>query len=317
MAHLAFFSVLAAVLAAADPTLRPSTTPTRRPTTSNTPQPTDLIRIIEQDVQSAPFDLPSNICAAFQVSFKGGSDRKLRVEITDSERGLNYVAAGLAYYNKNEVYGDPFTLAKCDSNFDYDAQSPQPQCWGPDSSAVDVSGYKNRADCSGDVDAFVKDLGDDVVTTFAFRASNTNNCRTSSGDYYLYVYAQRRTSVSFLVTAAKSSCGGNNKKAKKVSLTLLAILLPIAFCIAIIVCVAYCGWATWENCKPSNHRPTEYPSEEPVFDTPATGQLDQPVSAGYGHGTPVASAPPVEQSSGWTWSKATPAQQANRFNMCL
>ena len=93
----------------------------------------------------------------------------------------------------------------------------------------------------------------------------------------------------------------------------------------------YCGWATWENCKPSNHRPTEYPSEalpegygqEPEFDTPATGQLDQPVSAGYGHGgnwataTPVASAPPVEQSSGWTWSKATPAQQANRFNMCL
>ena len=191
-----------------------------------------------------------------------------------------------------------------------------------------MSGYKDRGDCSGDVDAFVKDLGDDVVTTFAFRASNTNNCRTSSGDYYLYVYAQRRTSVSFLVTAAKSTCG-SNKKAEKVSLTLLAILLPIAFCIAIIVCVAYCGWATWENCKPSNHRPTEYPSDapegygqEPVFDTPATGQLAQPVSAGYGHGTPVtatpvASAPPVEQSSGWTWSKATPAQQANRFNMCL
>ena len=75
---------------------------------------------------------------------------------------------------------------------------------------------------------------------------------------------------------------------------------------------------------PANHRPTEYPSEapegygqEPVFETPATGQIDQPVSAGYGHGvptaTPVASAPPVEQSSGWTWSKATPAQQANRF----
>ena len=85
------------------------------------------------------------------------------------------------------------------------------------------------------------------------------------------------------------------------------------------------------------NRPTEYPSEapagygqEPVFDTPATGQIDQPVSAGYGHGgnwatatpvvqgtavPPVASAPPVEQSSGWTWSKATPAQQANRFNM--
>ena len=155
----------------------------------------------------------------------------------------------------------------------------------------------------------------------------TDLIRTSSGDYYLYVYAQRRTSVSFLVTAAKSSCGSNNK-AEKVSLTLLAILLPIAFCIAIIVCVAYCGWATWENCKPSNHRPTEYPSEapegygqEPVFDPPATGQLDQPVSACYGHGvptaTPVASAPPVEQSSGWTWSKATPAQQANRFNMCL
>jgi hypothetical protein len=311
------------VLTAADPTSKPTTAPpSLRPTapsprpTSSTPQPTDLIRILEQDVQSAPFDLPSNTCAAFQVLFEGGSDRKLRVEITDTEKGLNYVAAGLAFYNKNEVYGDPFTLAKCDSDFDYDAQSPQPQCWGPDSSAVDVSGYKDRGDCSGDVDAFKKDLGDDVVTTFAFRASNTNNCRTSSGDYYLYVYAQRRTSVSFLVTAAKSSCGGNNKKAKKVSLTLLAILLPIAFCIAIIVCVAYCGWATWENCKPSNHRPTEYPSEEPVFDTPATGQLDQPVSAGYGHGTPVASAPPVEQSSGWTWSKATPAQQAQRFNMC-
>ena len=134
--------------------------------------------------------------------------------------------------------------------------------------------------------------------------------------------------MSFLVTAAKSTCGGNNKKAKKVSLTLLAILLPIAFCIAIIVCVAYCCWAGLQNCNPANHRPTEYPSEapegygqEPVFDTPATGQLDQPVSAGYGHGgnwaTPVASAPPVEQSSGWTWTKATPAQQANRTNMCL
>ena len=103
----------------------------------------------------------------------------------------------------------------------------------------------------------------------------------------------------------------------------------IAFVIAIIVCVAYCCWAGWQNCNPANHRPTEYPSEapegygqEPVFETPATGQIDQPVSAGYGHGTPVtatpvASAPPVEQSSGWTWSKATPAQQANRFNMCL
>ena len=136
--------------------------------------------------------------------------------------------------------------------------------------------------------------------------------------YYLYVYAQRRTSVSFLVTAAKSSCGGNNKKAKKVSLTLLAILLPIAFVIAIIICVAYCCWAGVQVCNPANHRPTE----EPAFEAPATGQIDQPVSAGYGHGTPVtatpvASAPPVEQSSGWTWSKATPAQQANRTNMCL
>ena len=174
MTPLALFSVLAAVLAAADPTLRPSTPPTQRPTTSSTPQPTDLIRILEQDIQSAPFSLPSNTCAAFQVSFEGGSDRKFRVQITDTERGLNYVAAGLAYYNKNEVFSDPFTLAKCDRNFDYDAQSPQPQCWGPDSSAVDVGGYKDRGDCSGDVDAFTKDLGDDVVTTFAFRASNTN-----------------------------------------------------------------------------------------------------------------------------------------------
>ena len=81
MTPLAFFSVLAAVLAAADPTLRPSTPPTQRPTASSTPQPTDLIRIIEQDVQSAPFGLPSNTCAAFQVSFEGGSDRKFRVEI--------------------------------------------------------------------------------------------------------------------------------------------------------------------------------------------------------------------------------------------
>ena len=123
--------------------------------------------------------------------------------------------------------------------------------------------------------------------------------------------------MSFLVTSEKSTCGGNNKKAKKVSLTLLAILLPIAFVIAIIVCVLYCCWAGFEICKPKNHRPTE--GQEPVFETPATGQIDQPVSAGYGHGvptaTPVASAPPVEQSSGWTWSKATPAQQANRFNM--
>ena len=125
--------------------------------------------------------------------------------------------------------------------------------------------------------------------------------------------------MSFLVTSEKSSCGSNNKKAKKVSLTLLAILLPIAFVIAIIVCVLYCCWAGFEICKPKNHRPTE--GQEPVFETPATGQIDQPVSAGYGHGTPVtatpvASAPPVEQSSGWTWSKATPAQH-NRFNMCL
>ena len=70
MTPLAFFSVLAAVLVAADPTLRPSTPPTQRPTTSSTPQPTDLIRIIEQDVQSAPYGLPSNTCAAFQVSFE-------------------------------------------------------------------------------------------------------------------------------------------------------------------------------------------------------------------------------------------------------
>ena len=99
------------VLTAADPTPKPTTAPpSLRPTapsprpTSSTPQPTDLIRIIEQDVQSAPFDLPSNICAAFQVQFEGGSDKKFRVQITDTERGLNYVAAGLAYYNKNEVW---------------------------------------------------------------------------------------------------------------------------------------------------------------------------------------------------------------------
>ena len=110
------------------------------------------------------------------------------------------------------------------------APSPRPTSSTPQPTDL----IRILGDCSGDVDAFVKDLGDDVVTTFAFRASNTNNCRTSSGDYYLYVYAQRRTSVSFLVTAAKSSCGGNSK-AEKVSLTLLAILLPIAFCIAIIV----------------------------------------------------------------------------------
>ena len=57
MTPLAFFSIFGAVLVTADPTLRPSTPPTQRPTTSSTPQPTDLIRIIEQDVQSAPFDL--------------------------------------------------------------------------------------------------------------------------------------------------------------------------------------------------------------------------------------------------------------------
>ena len=109
MAHFTAGVALAVVvMVTADPTLRPSTPPTRPPTapsprpTSSTPQPTDLIRIIEQDVQSAPFDLPSNICAAFQVQFEGGSDKKFRVQITDSERGLNYVAAGLAYYNKND-----------------------------------------------------------------------------------------------------------------------------------------------------------------------------------------------------------------------
>ena len=165
----------------------------------------------------------------------------------------------------------------------------------------------------------LSDLGDDVVTTFAFVLNTNAKCRTSSGDYYLYVYAQRRTSVSFLVTAANRRAATTTKKRKKYPPTLLAILLPIAFCIAIIVCVAYCGWATWENCKPSNHRPTERPSEEPVFDTPATGQLDQPSAPVMDIGPPrrrwcVASAPPVEQSWGWTWSKATPAQQANRFN---
>ena len=56
MTPLAFFSIFGAVLAAADPTLRPSTPPTQRPTTLSTPQPTDLIRIVEQGVESAPFD---------------------------------------------------------------------------------------------------------------------------------------------------------------------------------------------------------------------------------------------------------------------
>ena len=90
MARFAAGVLALVVVTAADPTQKPTTAPpSLRPTapsprpTSSTPQPTDLIRILEQDVQSAPFDLPSNICAAFQVQFEGGSDRKFRVEITE------------------------------------------------------------------------------------------------------------------------------------------------------------------------------------------------------------------------------------------
>ena len=102
--------------------------------------------------------------------------------------------------------------------------------------------------------------------------------RTSSGDTTFTSTRNGRTSVSFLVTAAKSSCGGNNKKAKKI-LPSLAILLRQRRLWRGLLRLGDVG----ELAVPSARRRCS------ILRNRSTRPA---VSARYGHGTPVASRRP-------------------------
>jgi len=250
-----------------------------------------LIKTLTQGQTSPVYTLEPNSCNVWQVAFEGGKKRKFHVDVTDSEKGLSYIAAGVPYYNKDEIYGDPYTLERCEKRFDFDTVGRPPQCWGPDYDDVNSAGFKKRNKCEGRLDPLRKELGSSTSSTFKFRGSDSNKCITESGNYYLYLYAEKRTSVTLLVYdgSAKSQC--NKKKLPAVVTTIIVIIVIIACCGSIIGGVVFCVYAAQNNANPANHSPTAYgdapeeytrPPAGPVqYEMPAHGQLEQPYPPPY------------------------------------
>ena len=56
-------------------------------------------------------DISANRCRAFAVAFEGGKKQEMVVTVEDSNKGLNYVAAGVGRYNNKEVVGSPAILS--------------------------------------------------------------------------------------------------------------------------------------------------------------------------------------------------------------
>ncbi len=70
------------------------------------------------------------------------------VTVDDSNKGLNYVAAGIGRYNNKQVAGSPAILSGCTAQYRYRNPfsagallAPEAQCWGELYSRVDTAGY--------------------------------------------------------------------------------------------------------------------------------------------------------------------------------
>ena len=64
-------------------------------------------------------DISANRCRAFAVNFEGGKKQEMVVTVEDSNKGLNYVAAGVGRYNNKEVVGSPAILSGCTAQYRY------------------------------------------------------------------------------------------------------------------------------------------------------------------------------------------------------
>ena len=64
-------------------------------------------------------DISANRCRAFAVAFEGGKKQEMVVTVEDSNKGLNYVAAGVGRYNNKEVVGSPAILSGCTAQYRY------------------------------------------------------------------------------------------------------------------------------------------------------------------------------------------------------
>lgn len=212
----------------------------------------DITGVLTQGVESAPFDLQGGECYAFQIEFEGGKRKKFKVAVTDLAKGLSYIAAGIGAYNNKEVDGSPAAFERC--NGDFDGASARPQCWGQSWTDVGQSGFvvedDGSANCDDDTFPYTRSVGQDSEFEFKFRSSDGAKCKTEDGTYYLYVYAESATTVSFDVTTGnvkKSSC--KNEQAGAIVALILVILIPICCCCAIAGLVVFCIQAQ-QNKKP-------------------------------------------------------------------
>ena len=64
-------------------------------------------------------DISANRCRAFAVAFEGGKKQEMVVTVEDSNKALNYVAAGIGRYNNKEVVGSPAILSGCTAQYRY------------------------------------------------------------------------------------------------------------------------------------------------------------------------------------------------------
>ena len=64
-------------------------------------------------------DISANRCRAFAVNFEGGKKQEMVVTVEDSNKGLNYVAAGIGRYNNKQVAGSPAILSGCTAQYRY------------------------------------------------------------------------------------------------------------------------------------------------------------------------------------------------------
>jgi len=223
---------------------------------------------LTQGNESEAFDLRGGQCYAFSVRFEGGKKKKFKVAVTDSRKGLSYIAAGVGRYNNDFVSGGPLAFQGCEGS-DFDGLSARPQCWGDSWTDVETSGYITEDDtikCSEKVFPYKMQAGADEDFDFKFRSSDGAKCKTEDGTYFLYVYADSDTTVTFDVTKGnvkKSSC--KNEQVGGIVALIILILICCCCCAAIAGGIFFCI-KSQQNKPPHNSYTTEvnYTNQTPA-----------------------------------------------------
>lgn len=210
-------------------------------------------------------DISRDRCRAFAVEFEGGKKQEMVVTVEDSNDALNYVAMGIGRYNNLEVAGYPAILEFCATSIQqppptrarmrFDAGGPgasEARCWGEFYDSVDTAGYyyggnerdTKRPNCQDWTQPIkLEGAGADGKSSpykLKVLASDSDGCKTQDGTYYVYVYANRDTTVTVTIDQVDtgSKCS-DNKANNRAAAILLAVLVSLCLCCCCAGAVCY------------------------------------------------------------------------------